>query len=308
MRSEIRKDYLLDRYTIFVPARQKRPKEREVEEERRKTGKCVFCPGGSGLKKGYLIKKYGPEKPWSIAVVKNKYPIVTLNNKNAYGEHEIVIETPKHEKRLYQFSIKEIVNLIKVYQERTREISKIKDINYILIFKNEGVKSGASLIHSHSQIFSSKIIPPDVQREWETVRLYKKKYQVCPYCEIIKKEEKSERKIFADKHVVAFCPYASRFQYEVWLFPRRHIDNVTQLNNSEIRSMAKVLKLVLTKLNVLKLGYNFFLDQLITEEDQHFYLRIQPRATIWGGVELGSGLIVNTVFPEVAAKFYRDKN
>ncbi|MCD6471145.1 DUF4931 domain-containing protein [bacterium] len=308
MKSEIRKDYFLNRYTIFAPARQKRPKEKEIEEEEERKDRCVFCPGGKGLEKKYLIKKYGPKKPWSIAVIKNKYPIVTLDNKNAYGEHEIVIETPIHEKRLYQFSIEEIINLIKVYRERTKEISKIKDINYILIFKNEGVKSGASLVHSHSQIFSSKIIPPDVQKEWQTAHQYEEKHGVCPYCEIIKREEKSERRVFVDKDIVAFCPYASRFHYEVWIFPRRHIDNVVQLNNKEIRSMAKVLKLVLSKLNALGLGYNFFLDQLITDKNQHFYLKIQPRATIWGGVELGSGLIVNTIFPEIAAKFYRSKN
>jgi len=44
---------------------------------------------------------------------------------------------------------------------------------------------------------------------------------------------------------------------------------------------------------------------VIKEEDQHFYLKIQPREAVWGGVELGSGIIVNSIPPEEAAKFYR---
>jgi len=54
------------------------------------------------------------------------------------------------------------------------------------------------------------------------------------------------------------------------------------------------------------LSFNFFLHQIISDRDQHFYLKIQPRDSVWAGVELGSGLVVNSISPEIAAKFYRE--
>jgi hypothetical protein len=36
-------------------------------------------------------------------------------------------------------------------------------------------------------------------------------------------------------------------------------------------------------------------------------MKIQPRESVWAGVELGSGLVINSIAPEDAAKFYREK-
>ena len=74
---------------------------------------------------------------------------------------------------------------------------------------------------------------------------------------------------------------------------------------AEFSSFAKALKLILSKLNKLGLSYNYFCHQVISDKDQHFYLKIQPRDSIWAGVELGSGLVINSISPETAAKFYR---
>jgi hypothetical protein len=34
-------------------------------------------------------------------------------------------------------------------------------------------------------------------------------------------------------------------------------------------------------------------------------MKIQPREGVWAGIELGSGLIINTVPPEFAAEYYK---
>jgi hypothetical protein len=44
---------------------------------------------------------------------------------------------------------------------------------------------------------------------------------------------------------------------------------------------------------------------VINDEDQHLYMKITPRGSIWAGVEIGSGVIINSVSPEDAAEFYR---
>lgn len=303
--SEIRHDYFLNKYVIITPSRKKRPRETEAFAAGKTTG-CPFCPGK--VDKSLVVKAYPSsekKRPWSVMVLENKYPVVSLKNRKAYGRHEVVIETSEHDRELSQLDMNELENLLRVYQDRTRELSKIPRINYVLIFKNEGGKAGASLRHAHSQIFATEITPPDLQEEFRFMRAYQKKHRTCPYCDMIKKEEKGSRMVCRDKNMVAFSPYASAYHYETWIFPRRHLDNITDLNDKEIASLAKFLKRILGKIYKMNLSYNFFLHQVISEKNQHFYLKIQPRESVWGGLELGSGLIVNSLMPEKAAGMLR---
>ena len=312
-KSEIRKDYFLNRYVIITPSRLKRPKSTVAKTSFVRQGPCPFCP--DMIEKKLIIKAYQSpnraghsvkkQSPWSIMVLKNKYPVVTINNQQSYGQHEVIIETPNHGEELSQLSVQRIIELLEVFKERTRKISQIPKIDYVLIFKNEGGKAGASLTHAHDQIFASQLRPPDLSEEFLAMNQYYRKYGRCPYCDIIDQEEKSPRLIYADPHIVAFTPIASTYHYESWIFPRRHIDNITNLNKLETKVLAKVLKRILQKIYQLNLSYNFFLHQVISEENQHFYLKIQPRESVWGGIELGSGLIVNSLSPEKAAQYLK---
>ncbi len=304
MKSEIRKDYFLNRYVIITPQRAKRP--RDLKEKTILDPKiiCPFCE--EGIEKEYFIKTYNGGKNFSAKVLKNKFPVVTEDNAMAYGHQEVIIETPKHGLEFADLPISLIKKILEVYADRTNIISKDKKIDYVLVFKNDGGKAGASIFHAHSQIFASQILPLEVSEELQAMHQYQFDKRVCPYCEIIKKEEKSERKIFSNSEVVAFTPYASAYHYEAWIFPRRHLDNITSLNKKELVGFAQALKIILSKLNSLDISYNFFLHQVIRDTDQHFYLKIQPRESIWGGIELGSGMVINSVPPEEAAKFYRE--
>ncbi|MCD4693953.1 galactose-1-phosphate uridylyltransferase, partial [bacterium] len=85
---------------------------------------------------------------------------------------------------------------------------------------------------------------------------------------------------------------------------KRHVDNISLLNEKEFSSFAKALKKILKKLNSLDLSFNFFLHNVISDKNQHLYLKIEPRDSVWAGVELGSGLVINSIPPEEAAKFY----
>ncbi|MDD4333328.1 MAG: DUF4931 domain-containing protein [Patescibacteria group bacterium] len=303
MYSEIRKDYFLNQFVIITPSRAKRPRDIKEETFLNKDAKCQFCPENIPPKN--IIDKIGKGKSWEIASLKNIFPAVTLNNPRAYGTQEVIIETPEHNIELSDLSENKILKLIEMYARRTREIAKNKKIDYILCFKNQGSKSGASIAHAHSQVFATAIIPPDIAEENYWTELYQKENHICPYCQIIKQELKSPRKIWADKNIIAFTPYASQFHYEAWIFPRRHLDNITLLNKPELKSFAHALKLILTKLKTLDLSFNYFLHNVISDNNQHLYLKIQPRDSIWAGVELGSGLVINSVPPEEAAQFYR---
>lgn len=308
MKSEIRKSYLLNKYVIITPGRAARPRDIKEQTVVKNTESCPFCP--KNINKKNVIDKISinnsPKENWDILSIKNIFPAVTLDNKKAYGTQEVIIETPNHSEELAGMEEEKIKQLLKMYAKRTESISKNKKINYVLCFKNQGSKAGASIAHSHSQVFATEITPPEIEEEMKATKDYKNKNGRCPYCDIIQKEMKGKRKIFSDKNIVAFAPYASEYHYEVWIFPKRHLDNITMLNEEEIESFAKALKMILRKIQTIGLSFNYFLHNLISDKDQHFYLKIQPRDSVWAGVELGSGLIINSVPPEEAAKFYRN--
>jgi len=304
-KSEIRKDYFLDQHVIITPSRSKRPRDVKEEKNTKPSPTCPFCV--DNLDKKNIVDRINKKnsKNWQVVSINNIFPAVTLNNNKAYGKQEVIIDTPVHGLDLADLSEEQIQKVLEIYSQRTKALAKNKKLDYILCFKNSGAKAGASLKHAHSQVFSSNLVPNDLKEEAISVNDYIKENNVCAYCDVIKKEIKSKRLVFEDKNIACFTPYASKYHYEVWIFPKKHLDNITLLNKSELKSFTKALKIITKKLQVLDLDYNFFLHNVVSNKNQHFYIKIQPRDSIWAGVELGSGLVINSVSPEMAAEFYK---
>lgn len=306
MKPEIRQDYIQNKYVIIAPVRHQRPHDVERPERIKPLTKkeCIFCSQKINQAKNLLT--IGSAKNWQIKVIANKYPAVNLNNPKAYGTQEVVIETPDHLKELEDLSLSQIAQLLGVYAQRTQKISKNKKIEYILIFKNNGGRAGASITHAHSQIFATSFLPPHLFDKSQKTQEYKLKYGRCVYCDVISREAKGPRLVYQDKNVIAFTPYASMHNYEIWILPLRHLDNITELNAKERLSWAKILKIILKKIERLNLPYNYYFHQVIHDEDQHLYMKITPRGSVWAGVEIGSGIVINPISPEEAAQFYRN--
>ncbi|MCK4968002.1 MAG: galactose-1-phosphate uridylyltransferase, partial [Candidatus Aenigmarchaeota archaeon] len=239
-------------------------------------------------------------------ILNNLYPAITLDNPKAYGIQEVIVETPTHQKEFAKLSIKQIAGILKIYGIRTKKISKNKKIQYILIFKNSGGLAGASLAHAHSQIFATDFLPPHLFDKSQRVQSYKLEHGSCVYCDVIKRESKTPRLIYEDKYIIAFTPYASMYNYEVWILPKRHLDSIAYLNQQERHSWARILKRICQKITDLGLPYNYYFHQTIFDEDQHVYMKITPRGSTWAGVEIGSGIVINPISPEDAAQYYRE--
>ena len=168
---------------------------------------------------------------------------------------------------------------------------------YVTLFKNSGPEAGTSIVHSHTQLITTPNIPPLVQEKVEA----RNKFIECPHCKIIDIESKSERHVFSTEDWVAFCPFAPRFKYELWLYPKKH---VTSIEDLDLKEMAKALHQALPKVH--KLGsYNMLFFYSPKGEDLHSHIELCPRLATWAGFELGSDIIITSVTPEEAAKYYR---
>lgn len=317
---ELRKDYVLDRWVILAPSRKKRPRDyiKQPAAVSTSANVCVFCMGNEKLtpQETGRISSTDGSGSWSMRWFPNLFPAVEEEGQRevrtdntfytfaaAYGSHEVIVETPIHERQLWDFSAEEIKRLLQVYCERLADLGRKSSIRYVAVFKNHGSEAGTSLVHSHTQVASINILPPLIMAEAAAI----KKYPNCPYCSIISTEKNSYRRCFENSHAVAFAPYASRFNFEIWIFPKRHFRQLSDATADELQGISEILASILHKLKELNTHYNYVLHYLPTTEpdDFHFHIEVQPRIAIWAGFELNTDIIINSVTPEDAARFYR---
>jgi UDPglucose--hexose-1-phosphate uridylyltransferase len=308
----LRKDYILDRWTYISPQRNKRPQHFKKIKHTPHPRNCPFCSGREAQtppEKGRIIEK---RKKWLIRWMPNKFPALSAkessnisNNQfffaeTAYGLQEVIVETPD-KRQLADLSNDHIAALLKVYNYRIQELEKLPNINYVSVFKNKGKEAGASIVHSHSQVIATKRIPHSVKDELETYN----KFKYCPYCRIIEDESKGPRQVFENKDFTAFCPYAPRFNYEVWIFPKQHMNNLTKLKEKQYFALAEILKKILKRLQTVDAPYCFYIQYGPYNQDFHWHIELLPRLNTSGGFELSGGDIIVTVSPEKAANFYK---
>tara|TARA_B100002003_G_C14097139_1_gene527688 strand:- start:49 stop:990 length:942 start_codon:yes stop_codon:yes gene_type:complete len=310
----LRKDYVLDRWVYYATERRKRPMEFKKTEHIKESRVCFFCHGNEHLTPPE-IGRIPEEDKWKIRWFPNKFPAVELKgdpkirkNKfltysSAYGVHEVIAETRFHKKQLADLSVDHIKDILKIYTHRIEVLSKLKNIRYVSVFKNHGVFAGTSLVHSHTQVAAISMLPKEVMDKVNAA----KKHSGCPYCDIIKIERKTKRKIFENKNIIAFAPFASRFNFEVSIFPKKHRKNIIDFDDKELEDLAKILKKILLKLKKSNSSYNYYLHYAPKGHDLHFHIELTPRFAKWGGFELSTGAIINSVMPEDAAKFYKSK-
>lgn len=312
--AELREDYVLDRWVIIAEKRGKRPHEFLKPQAPGKTKFCFFCPGNEDSTPEEIgrIEKGGK---WIIRWFPNKFAAVDATHTpeirdtgisdhgHAFGSHEVIVETNDHEKQLHDLSVSHISQVLRVYEMRIRELSRMKGIKYVTVFKNHGLKAGTSLVHSHSQVISINQLPSLIRTKAKrSMRLGR-----CRYCEVLKREQHSKRLIDNSGEFVTIAPYASRYNYEAWIFPKRHVTSLSDLTGQEYTDCARHIRKVISKLAKIGASYNMFVHYAPRGTKMHMHIEITPRVSDFAGFEISTGIIINSVSPETAARFYNGK-
>lgn len=301
-KSELRKHYFSDRYVVIAPKRNLRPHDLGIHNPPHTT-ETATSPDIETDRALFEIKDEAGK--WLVRVIANKFPALTLDNPKAYGKQEIVIETPEHNVEFSELSLAQIERVFQAYAERTATLRQIKGIRHVAVFKNDGPKAGASIAHAHSQIIALPIVPPLLAHEATALADYQNEYNACAYCDIINWERQEKSRIICDnQEIFAYAPYASENPFEVWINPKRHVSTFAELHEAERHAMAAVLKSITSFLDQANISFNFFLQDSLVGYDHHFVLKVEPRQSVWAGLELSTGVIINPVSPEQAADWY----
>jgi len=325
--NELRRDPVTGRWIIVFLDKVPEPKDLMPEHPNEKNGSasCPFCWGKESMTPPEIIahRSSGSANApgWTVRVVPNKFPALRIEGEldkegkgvfdmmNGIGAHEVIVETPDHFKDIADLTYAETEEVIWAYLSRSSDLRGDKRFKYILIFKNYGKVAGASLEHSHSQLIALPIVPKRVKEEMEGAAKYFDYKERCVFCDIIREERREkDRIIYEDENFLAFCPYVSRFPYEIWILPKKHMSNFTDMERECVPCLARAMRDSLARIKELLSDppYNFIIHTSPTDggqrEDYHWHMEIMPKLTKVAGFEWGSGFYVNPVPPDIAAK------
>jgi UDPglucose--hexose-1-phosphate uridylyltransferase len=202
--------------------------------------------------------------------------------------------------------------LVQAYQLRYRALENIPSIRYISIFKNHGTGAGTSLLHPHSQIIASPVVPENVLRRVQRAEQHYRETSKCLYCHIVDEELRSgSRVVYQDEHFLVFHPFASARPAETWIVPFRHQSSIGQVNKKGLNLFSAVLSRTLKQLSngFGDPDFNYAIHSVAGSNEEkpylHWYLQLVPRLTMSAGFELGSGIQINSKSPESTAAIMR---
>ncbi len=332
---ELRRDPISGRWVIMSPERRRRPVEFRVEAveggeaspfregQEHLTPPEVFAvrPGGTA-----------PNGPgWLVRVVPNRYPALRVEGHldrqahgiydamNGVGAHEVIIETPEAGRMLEEQPLDRIAAVLEAWKARMLDLARDSRLQHILVFKNHGPLAGATIAHPHSQLVATPVIPSVVRHEMEAAREYYAAKERNLFEDVLRQElRERERLAHQNDGFAVFCPFASRSPFELMILPRRQSCDFDSCDAHELLQCADALQAALGRVGraLERPPYNLVLHTApvhrkrraawdTIELDFRWHIEIVPRLTQYAGFELGTGVFINPVPPEEAAKHLR---
>ncbi len=260
---------------------------------------------------------------WRVRVVPNLYPALgpgetrepageggrgmpeLLVSLPATGAHEVIVNSPRPVVSLAELDVEQVIEAVDVWRERMLVHANRRCVQLIV---NERREAGASLPHTHAQLYALDFVPAALARERERASAYWTRTMGRGLAADMVAEEvrRDERVIAVDDEAVLIAPWASQLPYEMALFPREpradfHAPGATgaRLLHEAMRRLGRVIG--------TPPPLNMFV-RTAPAGAEHFCWRIEilPRLTHIAGLELSAGVNVNIVTPEVAARELRE--
>lgn len=316
--SQLRQDPVSGDWVIIAPDRTSRPHEFNSENEPRKIFPKEDCPfedlHASGNNPIALYPKNSGED-WQIAVIPNKFPILSFSptcpvniNYGPYkvldgrGRHELII-TRDHDLNFAHLPGEEAFKLFKVFGEEYSRMFQDPCVEYVSLFAAWGPKAGASIYHPHYQMLAFPILPPEIKRSLEGSKRFHAETGKCIHCWLLEFEKReAKRIIFENEMAIALAPYASRQPFEIRIYPKIHVPDFKSADAGLLKGLSAALQktLLLLKEKLRDPDYNFFIHTAPRRgaPHYHFHLEVLPKSSIFGGLEWGTGVIVNSVDPD----------
>lgn len=358
--SEMRHDWLADRWVIIAPQRTCRPNDFISRPPEALTNEgCPFCLGREDQTPAAVVS-YASKRAhrharhaaaWSVRVVPNKFPAVNAALQTAVavaqvgqddsfhshshgshavstadieaidlfrrhpltGAHEVIVECPTHLQSISQLDRETTQLVFTAYRDRLHYWLDEQELAYAVVFKNVGMDAGASLVHSHSQLIATDILPTDFARAINRMATFYQKEEQCLFCRMADDELEQEVRIVEQTpDFVAFCPFASRLPSMVTIIPKSHQSAFQQQGESELAQLSWLTHRLVRRIERCypDAAYNFIIHTAPASHRNslsfHWRMELFPRITKVAGFEWGSDCYINPISPEIAARALRN--
>jgi UDPglucose--hexose-1-phosphate uridylyltransferase len=265
----------------------------------------------------------GGDGAWRVRVVPNLYPALDAGQDvadpershapdlftatAARGHHEVVVNAPDAVTSLAQLAPEQVARAMEVWRARSR-VHHEAGAAYVHVIVNERAEGGASLPHTHAQVYALGFVPAQVARERERFTAHATRTMGGNLLQDLVAEEVRQRvrTVAIDDEAVLLSPYAARFPFQLLLAPRRpraRFDDDGPLGAALLHRALNAYK----KLLGFQPPLNLWVRTAPAGADAFCWrIDVAPRLTHLAGLELGLGVGLNVVSPEDAAAQLRD--
>lgn len=320
--------------------------EPREDDDRQNPSECPLCEGHEGQTppEVYAVRPEGgaPDTPgWTSRAVPNLYPALTpedgqaceagpasgeagafatagdpllesrragepdlFASRPAKGTHEVIVNAPEHVTSMADLSGERFDGAIDTWRQRMRAHA---GASYVQLVVNEGSGAGASLPHTHAQLYALEFVPATVARERERAGAYRERTGGSGLLTDVLAEEvrRRERLVAIDEEAALICPWASRSPFELRVLPRREAPRFDE--DTAGAAMLRTALGALAKRFDRPPELNLWVRTAPRGTDHfHWHIDIAPRLTVRAGFEFGTGVDINTYPPERAAADLRE--
>ena len=165
----------------------------------------------------------------------------------SFGRCEVVVFSPEHEGSLANMPVERIRTVIGAWMDRTKDLMATDGVTQVFPFENRGEEIGVTLHHPHGQIYSYPFVTPRTQRLVEQVTTHGPTF----FEDLLEFELAGARIVLESEHFLAYVPFAARWPVEIHALPKRHIQDLSELSETEADDLADFYKRLLQGLDRL---------------------------------------------------------
>jgi UDPglucose--hexose-1-phosphate uridylyltransferase len=249
-----RYNILTGEWVKVSPHRTKRPWQGQVENLNREERpdhdeNCYLCPGNS--RAGGEIT---PQYKETYSFVNDFSALLSTSEKDSInstffkaeserGICKVVCFSPKHNLTIPLMDVKDIQNVIKVWQKEYIELAAVDFINHVQIFENHGAAMGCSNPHPHGQIWAEEFVPDLPAVELEKQKEYFEKNKSNLLIDYLKEELKSkERLVLENDSFAVVVPFWAVWPYETMILPKEQVSSLVDFDDKKISDLAAIMK------------------------------------------------------------------
>jgi len=310
---------------VFVaPQRDTRPDDallRGGDRRRDPSSWCPLCAGNESRTPPAVLRiPADPAVAWLARIIPNAFPVVGAGRSEpdpgpgpgraARGVHDVIVESARHDRSILDIEPDAWGEVWELCRRRLADVADHDDLCWGTVFKNAGVRAGASLEHVHSQLVALDLVPPALRRELDATAR-----DPGIFAGLLARA-RAEGRIVADHgSLVALVPDAPRQPFETWILPVAAEPHFHRTSAGNVRSLAMLTREIVGRLAVAAPGsdYNWWLHDApfpragtAPPPAWHWHLEILPRLTELAGFELGTGWHVTTRTAVESARLLRE--